>query len=97
MAEKTLNPSFTRTVQGLPPDYSSATNQILYRNFVKNFGTSVITHMTLGGAIQMRTQFKTALTDDGYSAEMLSDRIENDFNLILNMCGEPVPDDPIYM
>ena len=96
--EWVVNPNFTQAVQALPPDYSSATNQMLYREFIRAFGTSVITNMTLGGAIEMQSQFKTALTDDGYTAQMLADRIENDFNIGLNqMCGDPVPVDPTYM
>ena len=97
MTERVLNPDFLKYVQQLPPDYSSDTNKALYRAFVRAFGTSVITSITLGGAIEMTARFKTALVDDGYSHEKLSANIKSDFNRGLDgLCGTPDPIDKTY-
>ena len=101
IAERVLNPSFNDVLQFLPPDHSSATNKDLYRAFVRAFGTGVITSMTLGGAIELRSQFKTYLTDDGYTQEVLSKNIKNDFERGLwTTCGPsfttPAAVDPTY-
>ena len=97
MTERVLNPDFLKYVQQLPPDYSSDTNKALYRAFVRAFGTSVITSITLGGAIEMTSRFKTALMEDGYSHEKLSANIKSDFNRGLDgLCGTPDPIDKTY-
>ena len=91
-----LNPSFNDVIQFLPPDYSTATNRALYQTFVRTFGTSVATSMVLGGAIELQSQFSTALTDDGYTQETLSEKIKSDFQRGLGICGTPAPADPTY-
>ena len=101
IAERVLNPSFNDALQFLPPDYSSVTNKDLYHAFVRAFGTSVTTSMVLGGAIELRSQFKTYLTDDGYTQEVLSKNIRRDFQLGLWIICEPnfttpAPVDPTY-
>ena len=96
IAERVLNPSFNDVLQFLPPDHSSATNKDLYRAFVRYFGTSVTTSMVLGGAIELRSQFKTYLTDDGFTQEVLSDSIKSDFQRGLGICGMPAPVSPTY-
>ena len=91
-----MNPSFNDALQFLPPDYSSDTNKDLYRAFVRYFGTSVTTSMVLGGAIELQSQFKTYLTDDGFTQEFLSDSIKSDFQRGLGICGMPAPVSPTY-
>ena len=96
VAEQLVTPSFNAVIQFLPPSYSTATNQALYQAFVGTFGTSVTTSMVLGAAIELRSQFKTSLVDDGYSHETLSDNVKSDFQRGLGICGTPEPVDPTY-
>ena len=96
VAEQLVTPSFNDVIQFLPPDYSTATNRAIYQAFVRTFGTSVATSMVLGGAIELRSQFKTALTDDGYTQEVLSESIKSDFQRGLGICGMPDPVSPTY-
>lgn len=85
-----------QAILSLPPDYNTSANQQIYDSFIKSYGTSVVVKASMGGLLELYSNWKTPLSAQGFDVTKLIDNANIDFTTTTGLGGHTAAHDAGY-